>query len=105
MPTLNITSLFPFRRLNFIDSEHIDFEYGTGKVIELKPDLRFIPICSYCNTKGVGRHSNHQRFLRDLSLGSHQTLVHLHYRKIQCPVCDQIAVEELDIAELGRAAA
>ena len=70
MSNISITSLFPFRRLKFIGSEHIDFEQGTGKVVEFKPDLHFTPICSNCKSKGVGKHSNHQRFLRDLSFGS-----------------------------------
>ncbi len=101
MSTINITSLFPFRRVNFIDSEQFDFGNSTGIVVQFKPDLRFVPICSYCYHKGVGSHSNHQRFLRDLSLGPHKTLIHLYYRKIKCPVCGQITVEELDIAEPG----
>ena len=33
MLTLNIPSLFPFRRLNFIDSEYIDFEQSAEKVV------------------------------------------------------------------------
>ncbi|NSW83667.1 MAG: ISL3 family transposase [Syntrophothermus sp.] len=101
MSNISITSLFPFRRLKFIGSEDINFEEDTGKVIELKPDMRFTPICSKCRSKGVGNHSNHQRFLRDLSLGPHKTLIHLHYRKIECPLCGQVVVEELDIAEPG----
>ena len=101
MSNISITSLFPFRRLKFIGSEDIDFEQGSGTVVELRPDLRFAPICSSCKTKGVGKHSNHQRFLRDLSLGPHKTLIHLYYRKIKCPHCGQIVVEELDIAEPG----
>jgi len=54
-----------------------------------------------CNTRGTGQHSVHQRFLRDLSLGSHKTLIHLKYRKINCSRCEQIKVEELDIADPG----
>lgn len=44
MSNISITSLFPFRRLKFIGSEDINFEEDTGKVIELKPDMRFTPI-------------------------------------------------------------
>jgi len=101
MSNISITSLFPFHRVKFVGYEQIEFENSSGIVVELSPDRRFKPICSQCNTRGTGQHSVHQRFLRDLSLGSHKTLIHLNYRKINCPRCEQIKVEELDIADPG----
>lgn len=101
MSTISISSLFPFRRVKFESFEQVNFNHGSGLVVEFRPDQRFNPICSFCKTKGTRQHSQHQRFLRDLSLGSNQTLIHLNYRKIYCPNCGQIRVEELGIADPG----
>ena len=41
MSTMNITLLFPFRRLNFVEFEKVELSNGTGLRVELEPDQRF----------------------------------------------------------------
>jgi len=101
MSTLSITSLFSFRRVKVVDSERLELGFGPGTVVELAPDQRFRPICCKCKSQSFAKHSDHQRFLRDLPLGHYQTLIHLKYRKIYCPKCNQIRVEELGVADPG----
>jgi hypothetical protein len=41
MSNISITSLFPFRRVKFVGYEQIEFDNGSGIVVELSPDKRF----------------------------------------------------------------
>jgi len=69
MSTISITSLFPFRRLKFVDYEEFELGIGSGTVIEFRPDQRFKPICAHCGTKGTSQHSKHGRFFAGSFIG------------------------------------
>jgi len=85
MSTHNITKLFPFCRVkicNFSASHD-----STSTYLTLKPDKRFLPICSCCHRKVRSIHSYHTRIIRDMPLAQSNTYLLLHYRKVRCPGC------------------
>jgi len=85
MSTHNITKLFPFCRVkicNFSVSDDDTFTYLT-----LKPDKRFLPICSCCHRKVRSIHSYHRRIIHDMPLAQSNTYLVLHYRKVRCLGC------------------
>lgn len=67
--------------------------------IEIKPDQRFIPICYLCKTKIQKVHSETHRIVRDLSLTEAKVFINLSYRKLYCPSCEGIRVEDLEFVE------
>ena len=102
MSNFSITSLFPFRRVKIEDfSQIVDSDYGMAMFTTVSPDFRFNPICHECGSEAESIHSWHQRTLRDLDLGSNPGLMIYKYRKIICPECGSIKVEQLDVTDPG----
>ena len=65
------------------------------------PDFRFNPICHECGCEAEGVYSWHRRELKDLPLGSTPITMFYNYRKIKCPKCGAIKVEQLNITDAG----
>ena len=101
MSHLSIASLFPFRRVCILNSEELEIGSGPAGLVEARPDKRFSPLCSNCGSIARRIHDHNFRFIRDLSLGQHQIMVQLHYRKVKCQNCKSVRVEELDICPPG----
>ena len=101
MSNFSISFIYPFRRVKINNcGQIVDPELGTVINSEIEPDLRFTPICSECGNKANGKHSWHQRSLRDLNLAHAEHQVTLRYRKIYCPNCG-IRTEQLNVANPG----
>ena len=65
-------------------------------VLDLRPDERFAPLCSRCG-RAVSRTCSHQvRAVRDLSMTSARMMLRLAYRKVYCPACDAVVVEQME---------
>ncbi|MFW6047293.1 MAG: ISL3 family transposase, partial [Candidatus Woesearchaeota archaeon] len=58
-------------------------------------------MCHECGSKAEGIHSWHRRSLHDLPLGNFPSLMFYNYRKIKCPNCDSIKVENLNVTTAG----
>lgn len=101
MSNFSISCLYPFSRMkveNFyqeIDSNNNNVLYTT-----VSPDLRYAPVCHECGSKAIGVHANKERTIRDLNLGLNKSYLNYKYRKIECPHCNSIKVEELDVISL-----
>lgn len=93
MSSLSITPYFPFPRIKVTKQTVID----ATAIIEVRPNLRFSPICSQCGTQGKGIHDNHNRKVRDMNIGDCQVYLDYHYRRIKCPQCQRATIEELGI--------
>lgn len=95
MSKLSVTAYFPFRRVK-ITHQSVDTEASHAHV-HVEPDMRFQPVCHQCGCKASGVHSWTRRKVRDLNLATAQVWVDCHYRKLFCPSCDGIHIEDLDL--------
>jgi len=93
MSNLSIASYFPFRRVRII-SQSV-FLQATKAWIKIVPDKRFQPLCHLCGQPSVHIHSRAQRTVRDLDMASTRVWLHCQYRKIFCPRCQRIVIEDL----------
>ena len=95
MSTTSITPYFPFRRIRVTDQ--CVYFGGTRARIEVVPDRRFVPRCHRCGKRSGHIHSWAHREIRDLDMASARVWLHCQYRKIVCPHCQRIVIEELDL--------
>lgn len=95
MSSMSIAPYFPFCRIRITDQ----FVYPQGQESWLRvvPDKRFQPKCHLCGQKTHRVHSWTQRNIRDLNLASTQVYLRCHFRKIFCPACGQIVIEDLEL--------
>lgn len=102
MSNNSISCLFPFRRIKLVDTGHVSISNNDFAVlVTTAPDLRFNPRCHECGTEAEGIHSWHSRVLNDLSIGSNPIKLNYRYRKIHCPNCNEIKVEDLGVTDAG----
>lgn len=95
MSSISITPYFPFCRIRIID-QYI-YPDAHESWIKIVPDKRFQPICHRCGQKALRVHSWGQRSVRDLNLASTRVYLHCRFRKIICPSCGQIVIEDLEV--------
>jgi transposase len=95
MSALTIASYFPFRRIKIIN-QSVSTNASEAR-IQVKPDKRFQPICHFCGQKASGVHSWSQRTVRDLNLASAKVWISCQYRKLFCPHCQHISIEDLQL--------
>jgi transposase len=68
-------------------------------LVDIRPDLRFAPLCNQCRAVATRVCSHHVRAVRDLDLASARVHLRLAYRKVFCPACEGVVVEELELVE------
>jgi len=95
MSGFSVAAYFPFRRVK-ISHQNVNAE-ATHAHIQMEPDKRFQPVCHRCGGKASGVHSWVQRKIRDLNLASAQLWVTCRYRKVFCPICHGICIEDLGL--------
>lgn len=95
MSGLSIASYFPFRRTKIIQ-QTVNPE-ATQAHIHVQPDKRFQPICHGCGETVTGVHSWAQRKIRDLNMASARVWVTCRYRKLYCPKCQGVHIEDLEL--------
>jgi transposase len=91
----SIAPYFPFRRIKIVD-QTVTPE-ATGAHIQVEPDRRFQPICQRCGQRASGTHSWTQRKIRDLNFATARTWITCWYRKVFCPHCQGIYIEDLEV--------
>ena len=94
MSGLSISRYFPFRRVK-ITGQSVWAEEKLA-MIQVEPDQRFRPVCHHCGTPARHIHSRNVRAIRDLSLALVVVRLICRYRKVYCPACDQVVVEDLE---------
>ncbi len=95
MSALTIASYFPFRRIKIINQSVLaDVSQAH---IQAKPDKRFQPLCHFCGQKASGVHSWSKRKVRDLNLATARVWITCQYRKLFCPHCQHISIEDLGL--------
>jgi transposase len=95
MSSLSITHYFPFPRVRIL-RQRVSSN-GQKAYLKAIPNKRFKPRCHICGRQANGIHSQEKRWIRDLDFGPARVWIHCHYRKIACPHCQKIPIEELDL--------
>jgi transposase len=95
MSGATIASYFPFRRIKIINQSVLP-DVSQAR-IQVKPDKRFQPRCHFCGQKAAGVHSWSQRTVRDLNLATAKVWITCRYRKLFCPHCQHISIEDLGL--------
>ena len=97
MSTINISSLFPFKRIKI--SEIKSSNDGQLTLVKIEPDNRYLPICSGCHKPAHLVHSTHTRALRDLPMSGSIVVIYYTYRTVQCLNCSFKLVEYHDFVD------
>jgi transposase len=95
MSDLTIAPYFPFRRIKIL-SQSVEPNASCAS-IEIEPRRRLRPVCHQCGQKVDTAHSWAQRRVRDLNLASTEVWLDCRYRKVFCPCCQRISVEDLEL--------
>ncbi len=95
MSNLSIAQYFPFERVCILDQE-VAPDAATA-YIRIIPDRRFRPICHICKQPCQTVHSQENRTLRDLNLGSSRVFLNCSYRTLFCPRCQGMRIEDLGL--------
>ena len=95
MSAISIAPYFPFRRIKIVNQTVIPEAISAH--IHLQPDKRFQPICHGCGQKACGVHSWTERTVRDLNMATARVWIRCQYRKLFCPQCQSIHIEDLEL--------
>lgn len=95
MSGLSIAPYFPFRRIKIVHQEVA--ADGNEAHIQIEPDRRYRPLCQRCGQRASGVHSWTQRKIRDLSIASARLWLICRYRKVFCPRCQGLHIENLEL--------
>ena len=95
MSVPTIAPYFPFRRIKII-SQRVLAKASESR-IEVQPSKRFRPICHGCGQKACGVHSWAERTVRDLSMATARVWIKCRYRKLFCPRCQGVRIENLEL--------
>ena len=97
MSTGSITRYFPWCRV-VVSGQNVSAEADLA-VVDLRPDERFTPVCSRCGSTASRICSHQVRSVRDLDFASAQVHLRLAYRKVFCPTCEAVVVEDLEVVD------
>lgn len=97
MSVINISTLFPFKRIKIKEIKSCNT--GQMTLVKIEPDQRYLPICSGCFKPVRMVHSTHMRVLRDLPMAGSIVVIYYTYRTVQCPNCSFKLVEHHDFVE------
>ena len=95
MSVPTIASYFPFRRINIFGQSVLSD--ASESRIQAQPDKRFQPICHGCGQKACGVHNWTDRTVRDLNIATARVWIRCRYRKLFCPRCQGIHIEDLEL--------
>ena len=97
MSTLSIAAYFPFRRVK-VSAQSVAHEADVA-FIDIQPDLRFTPLCHRCGSPAARVHSWHTRAVRDLDFAAARVWLRYTCRRVFCPACQGVVVEELELVD------
>ncbi len=101
MSILSIVPYFKFARAKVV-SQTVHHE-AESAMIQIRPDLRYRPLCHDCGSPAGTVHSKgHRRIIRDLPLAGTETWLQVGYRKVWCEECGGARVEQLSFADANK---
>jgi transposase len=95
MSVATIAPYFPFRRIKIIN-QTVSAD-ASESLIVAKPSKRHRPVCHGCGQKACGTHSWAERTVRDLSITTARVWISCRYRKLFCPRCQGVRIEDLQL--------
>ena len=95
MSVPTIASYFPFRRIKIIN-QTVTAKADAAHLL-MQPDKRFVPVCHGCGLPAAAVHSWTRRRVRDLNMAAARVWIDCRYRKIFCPRCRGIHIEDLQL--------
>ncbi len=95
MSALSIAPYFPFRRIKIV-SQSVLADASESRIMA-RPSKRYRPVCHGCGQKACGVHSWAERSVRDLNMASARVWVRCRYRKLFCPRCKGVRIEDLGL--------
>ncbi len=95
MSVPTITPYFPFRRIKIINQTVL--ANASESRIVAQPSKRYRPVCHGCGQKACGTHSWAERTVRDLSIATARVWIKCRYRKLFCPQCKGVRIEDLEL--------
>ena len=96
MSRYNISNLFPFKRVKI--SEISTSTDGSLTVVKIRPNKRYLPVCSGCLQRVNRIHSTDTRIIKDLPMSGSQVLIYYTFRTVLCEKCG-FKVEYHDFVE------
>jgi len=101
MSSLSIARYFPFERVKVVHQG--SFYDERSVLIWIEPDLRYAPRCHHCGTPAATIYEQGlHRIVRDLNLADRKTFLEVQCRKLECPFCGAVRVEQLSFCDVGR---
>jgi len=97
MSSISIAAYFPFSRVK-VCRQSVSIQDGVA-FIDIEPDQRFRPVCHECGARAGWVHSRAARAVRDLDFPCVHVWLRLTYRKVLCPGCRRIVVEEQGLVD------
>jgi len=94
MSRYNISNLFPLKRVKIL--EITTSNDGSLTVVKIRPDIRYLPICSGCLQRVNRIHSTDTRIIKDLPMSGSQVLIYYTFALY----CVSIAVFKSNIMTL-----
>jgi transposase len=95
MSGATIAPYFPFRRIKIIKQSVL--ADASESRVWAKPSKRHRPVCHGCGQKACGVHSWAERSVRDLNMASARVWIRCRYRKLFCPRCQGVRIEDLQL--------
>jgi transposase len=95
MSGATIAPYFPFRRIKIINQSLL--ADASESRIMAQPSKRYRPVCHGCGQKACGVHSWAERTVRDLNMASARVWIRCRYRKLFCPRCQGVRIEDLEL--------
>lgn len=95
MSAPTVASYFPFRRIKIIN-QTVLADASESRIV-VQPSKRYRPVCHGCGQKACGTHSWAERTVRDLSITTARVWIRCRYRKLFCPRCQGVRIEDLQL--------
>ena len=95
MSGVSIAPYFPFRRIKIV-SQSVLADASESRIMA-RPSKRYRPVCHGCGQKACGVHSWAERSVRDLNMASARVWIRCRYRKLFCPRCKGVRIENLQV--------
>jgi len=95
MSVATIAPYFPFRRIKIIN-QTVLADASESRILA-QPSKRHRPVCHGCGQKACTVHSWAERTVRDLNMASARVWIRCRYRKLFCPRCQGVRIENLEL--------
>lgn len=94
-----IDQLIPYTT---IECTHVYINDDGNIIVQAEPSLQHPPRCIGCGTEGERIVGNATREIRDLPVYGRDVIINSTIKRIDCPKCEQVKVQDLKFVRKGR---